>query len=76
MSKKIFFIIVDIICFIGGTVLLIFNLLNFDHTRVPLYSDNPITGHYYYQEGCIIGASIGAALIVLGFLIRSWRKQE
>ncbi|MBK6913015.1 MAG: hypothetical protein IPH11_04865 [Ignavibacteriales bacterium] len=76
MSNKLYTIILDITCFIGGTLLLIFSLLNFDHTNVSRYSfDNSITGYYYYQEGYIIGASIGAALIVLGFLIRSWRKQ-
>jgi hypothetical protein len=66
--KKLIPKITDIICFLGGSTLLIYNLLDF---RGGYDSFN-----FYYKESTQILASIGLGLIVLGFLIRTWRKEK
>lgn len=67
MNRNIFSKIIDIICFVGGTFLFVYNLFGF-HTGRGDYA------YYYYNDNQEYMLAIGMALIILGFLIRSWKK--
>jgi len=67
MIRIIFSKLIDIICFVGGTFLFVYNLFGF-HTG---WRDYP---HYYYKDNQEYMLAIGMSLIILGFLIRSWKK--
>ncbi|MBM4171722.1 MAG: hypothetical protein FJ214_07640 [Ignavibacteria bacterium] len=77
--------LVDVVCFVQGSVIMAYALLHFDYKveivrgegfntiemqNVPV----AIGGYYFYSEAYIKIALIGLALIVTGFLMRSWRK--
>lgn len=64
MKNKIF----DIICFVGGGFLFVMTLFNYS-----TYSRDG-SGTPHYSEIQIILLALGIGLIILGFLIRSWRK--
>lgn len=81
----IVFALVDIVCFLQGSIILFYALLHFNYKveivrgeglstlemqNIPL----AIGGHYYYANQYIKVALIGLALIITGFLMRSWRK--
>lgn len=82
---NILFVIVDVVCFLQGSVLLAYSLLHVSYkvdvsqgdglTTVEL-QNIPVTigGYYYYDDQYIKVAVIGIALIIAGFLVRSWRK--
>ena len=76
--KKLIPKIVDIICFVGGSMLIVYNLLDFNNSGGAAFlfgSDSSSDSCcYYYSDSAQILAAFGLALIVLGFLIRSWRK--
>ena len=84
--KNILPAILDTVFFVGGAILLSFDLFHISFYTLRMaglpapYSDESypvaITGYYYYKEEYILGITIGVALIIFGFLVRSWRKQK
>ncbi len=85
LMTAIIFALVDIVCFLQGSVIVAYALFHFNYkmeivrgdsynalegTNVPI----AIGGYYYYQDSYIKIALIGIALIITGFLMRSWRK--
>jgi len=76
--KKLIPKIIDLICFIGGSILLIYNLLDFKSSGGDFFGlgNGGNDSTYYYSKSNQILAAIGFGLIVLGFLIRSWRKEN
>jgi len=75
--KKLIPKIIDLICFIGGSVLLIYNLLYILYPKTSV-SLRRISYPYEADDlfGYRIGLLLGLGLIVLGFLIRTWRKDK
>lgn len=81
----IIFAMVDIVCFVQGGAILAYALLHFQY-KVEIARGEGFTtselqnlpvaigGFYYYSESYIKVAIIGIALIITGFLMRSWRK--
>jgi len=81
----IVFALVDIVCFLQGAVILSYALLNIKY-KVEVARGEGLTslemqnvpvaigGYYYYPESYIKVALIGIALIITGFLMRSWRR--
>ena len=79
--KKIIPLLSNLLFFVSGASLLMFNLLHFSYEAIKFGgfgerggASGPvaITGYYYYEEGYIIGATIGVALIVAGYMIRKF----
>ncbi|MCX7798434.1 MAG: hypothetical protein N2249_07405 [Melioribacter sp.] len=81
----IIFALVDIVCFVQGGATLAYALLHFQYKVEIARGDGfttselqnipvAIGGYYYYPESYIKVAIIGIALIITGFLMRSWRK--
>ena len=68
--KKIFPKIIDVVCFVGGSALFIGTLFN-----AKSYGRNG-NGNYYYSDSQLFLLVVGIVLIVLGFLIRNWRKEK
>jgi len=79
------FALVDIVCFIQGAVILTYSLLHFNYKVEIVHGSDlstqefqntqvAIGGYYYYSDEQIKVALIGVSLIVIGFLMRSWRK--
>ncbi len=79
------FALVDIVCFLQGSIILFYSLLHVKYKvevargeglsslemqNVPV----AIGGYYFYSDQYIKIALIGIALIITGFLMRSWRK--
>ncbi|MEJ5350557.1 MAG: hypothetical protein WHS65_03095 [Melioribacteraceae bacterium] len=85
LMSTIIFALVDIVCFVQGGVILSYALLHFQY-KVEIARGEGFTtselqnvpvaigGYYYYSESYIKIALIGVALIITGFLMRSWRK--
>ncbi|MCX7874992.1 MAG: hypothetical protein N2321_02370 [Melioribacteraceae bacterium] len=85
LLTNILFAVVDVVCFLQGGVLLIYSLLHFSYkvevghleglTTVEM-QNVPLTigGYYYYSEQYINVALIGVGLIIVGILMRNWRK--
>lgn len=82
---NILFAIVDIVCFLQGGVLVIYGLMHFNYKVDVGHSEGLTTvemqnipvgfgGHYYYNEQYINITLIGIGLIIIGFLMRNWRK--
>lgn len=81
----IVFALVDIVCFLQGSVILFYALLHINYKVEIVRSEGlpalevqnvpaAIGGYYYYADQYIKIALIGIALIITGFLMRSWRK--
>lgn len=79
------FALVDIVCFLQGGIITAYALLHFSYkveiVRSETYLNegiqslpNAIGGYYYYSDAYIKIVIIGVALIITGFLMRSWRK--
>ena len=79
------FALVDIVCFVQGAVILTNSLLHFSYKVEVVHGEGfssqefqntpvAIGGYYYYSDQYIKVALIGVALIITGFLMRSWRK--
>jgi hypothetical protein len=73
--KKLIPKIIDLICFVGGSFLLFFNLVDLKYHRFGIMSSDS-GGYYYYSQDNQISIAVGLGLIVVGFLIRSWRKDK
>jgi uncharacterized membrane protein SirB2 len=75
--KKLIPKIIDVICFVGGTVLVLFYATDFQlvisHLKYSQFPDD-WKNNYYLEANHLIFVLIGIGLIILGFLIRSWRK--
>jgi len=71
-------IILDILCFIGGSIITSYYSLRFMTYSNIVSINAPEVGLVYLkvQEPNIIMITIGVGLIVLGFLIRGWYKKE
>lgn len=85
IMSTIIFALVDIVCFVQGSVILVYALLHFQYKveiargegfTAPEMQNVPVAigGFYYYSDSYIKVALIGIALIITGFLMRSWRK--
>ena len=86
LMTNIVFALVDIACFLQGSIIIFYALLHFNYRTEFLSNSNyyflentntsPIIvgGHYYYHDSYIKIAMIGLALVITGFLMRSWRK--
>lgn len=75
--------LLDVICFVGGSCLTVYALMNFNSyvenakrrlTEI-IPSGEPIGIAYNYTEQSILYGTIGIGLIVLGFVLRSWYKR-
>lgn len=85
MMSAVVFALVDIVCFLQGSVIALYALLHISY-KVEVVRGEGLTtlemqnvpvaigGYYYYTDQYIKVAIIGFALIILGFLMRSWRK--
>lgn len=85
LLTNILFAVVDIVCFLQGSVLLAYALLHFNYkveiahaeglTTVEMQNvPTAVGGYYYYSDQYINIAIIGVALIVTGVLMRNWKK--
>ena len=77
--------LVDIVCFLQGSIIIAYALLHFSYKIEVVRGEgiNPVEtqnvpvaigGYYFYSDQYIKVALIGLALIITGFLMRSWRK--
>jgi hypothetical protein len=66
--RKIIFALIDLFCFVGGAALFIYSLSQLSSFRALF---NKEEGYYADSSEYI---AIGIGLIVLGVVIRSWRK--
>jgi len=85
MLSIVVFALVDIVCFLQGSVILAYALLHISY-KVEIARSEGLTtlemqsvpaaigGYYFYTEQYIKVALIGLALTITGFLMRSWRK--
>ena len=87
--KKVFteivFALVDVVCFVQGAVILAYSLMHISY-KVEIVRGEGLTalerqnlqvaigGYYYYADPYIKVALIGVALLIIGYLMRSWRK--
>ncbi|KAF0152010.1 MAG: hypothetical protein FD143_1479 [Ignavibacteria bacterium] len=85
LLANVLFAVVDLVCFLQGSLLLAYSLLHFRYkvdvsqgeglTTVELQNvPTAVGGYYYYADQYIQVAVIGIGLIITGFLMRSWRK--
>jgi hypothetical protein len=77
--------LVDIVCFLQGAIILGYALLHFNYKIEVVRGEGlnaveaqtvpiAIGGYYYYSDQYIKIGLIGLALIIIGFLMRSWQK--
>ncbi len=69
MIKNFISKFIDVFCIVGGTYIFVFNLFGF-HLVSRDYTEYYFTATQQYQ------LAIGVSLIVLGILIRYWRKEK
>ena len=85
--KKLLFIIIDVLCFIGGSILFVYNAFDFffslwktsfiyERVQYPKPKENLLNEIIPNVETAKILMLVGLALIIFGFLIRSWRKNN
>lgn len=85
LLTALIFALVDIVCFLQGSVILIYALLHVKYKVEIARAEGfnsvelnnlpvAIGGYYYYPESYIKIAMIGIGLIVTGVLMRSWHK--
>jgi hypothetical protein len=73
--KKFWFILIDIVCFVGGTFLTLFFLIK---GIVENFQNMERTSEGYimrYDYSTIIFIVGGVCFIVIGFLFKTWRKE-
>jgi len=66
--NKHLFKIFDVLFFGLGGYLFLYYLFDISHSSRGL-------SYYYYRDDALIGIAVGVVLIVLGFLVRSWRSK-
>ncbi|MCX6175612.1 MAG: hypothetical protein NTZ27_12740 [Ignavibacteriales bacterium] len=77
--------LVDVVCFLQGSIIVAYALLHFSYKVEVVRGEgiNPVEtqnvpiaigGYYFFSDQYIKVALIGLALIIIGFLMRSWRK--
>jgi len=69
--------LLDLVTFVLGSVLLAAGLFNFSIVRVNDYNDNSVSVAvgYVYHNNAVVLVATGVGLIVLGFVLRSWRRR-
>ena len=65
---KMLFALIDLVCFVGGSVFFLYSLSQLSSFRALFNTEE---GYYADSSEYI---AIGIGLIVLGIVIRSWRK--
>jgi hypothetical protein len=85
IMSLVVFALVDIVCFLQGGVILAYALLHVNY-KVEIARGEGLTslemqnvpvaigGYYFYSDQYVKIALIGIALLITGFLMRSWRK--
>ena len=86
LLKNLLYKLIDVICFIGGPILFVYNAIEY---IIPLWTarhiyqpESPHNKLVHYREifptiePAKIWMLIGLAIFILGFLIRSWRKNN
>ena len=68
---KILFNLIDLVCFVGGAILFVYSLSQLYSFQAMLGEDE---GNNGYELGSSEYIAVGIGLIVLGIVIRSWRK--
>jgi hypothetical protein len=68
---KILFALIDMVCFAGGSILFIYSVSRLYSIRSLFSGDD---GYYGYNTDSSEYIAVGIGLIVLGMVIRSWRK--
>ena len=68
---KIIFALTDLVCFVGGSILFLYSLSQLYFFRTMFGEDE---GNYGYELESSEYIAIGIGLIVLGIVIKSWRK--
>ena len=68
---KILFALIDLICFAGGSILFVYSLIQLYSFRA-LFSEDEV--YYGYNSDSSEYIAVGIGLMVLGIVIRSWRK--
>lgn len=76
LFSRISFGLIDMVCFIGGISLFTFNILSFTAGGNFLRDTPDYAFDYYYPFKNKLYATIGISLIVLGIVIRLWRKDK
>ena len=65
---------IDILCFIIGPVLIVYNLFNFSSGRD--FRSDPMPIYYYYNIYTRLLISLGVALVCWGFLRLYWKNND
>ena len=68
---KILFALIDLVCFVGGSFLFIYSVIQIYFSQTMFGEDE---GNYDYSVDSTEYIAIAIGLIVLGIVIRSWRK--
>ena len=68
---KMLFALIDLVCFVGGSALFLYSLSQLYFFRTMFGEDE---GNYGYELESSEYIAIGIGLIVLGIVIKSWRK--
>ena len=68
---KILFALIDLACIAGGSILFVYSLIQLYSFRA-LFGEDEV--YYGYNSDSSEYIAVGIGLIVLGIVIRSWRK--
>lgn len=66
----------DVVTFVVGSIVLAVGAFNFSVVRLNDYNDNSVSvaAGYVYHDNAVTLIAVGVGLIVLGFVLRSWRR--
>lgn len=71
LLRKIIFVLIDLVCFVGGAILFLYSLSQLYAFRTLFGEDE---ANYVYNSDISVYIEIGIGLLVLGIVIRAWRK--